>query len=840
VNVALGNVVLSITMPLAGVAETVTVEGAKNGFDRREVQTGATFDRQYLDTIPSTRDPWGILQRAPGVVLDTVLVGGETTGHQVGFVGKGSPPGQNSYNLDGVGVSLGGVAPMLFDFDSLDMIEVATGGSSLALPSPGVTVNLVTKRGTNELRGSARALYTGGAGSDYGVETGGPLVKDRVWLWAAFARNDYVGQDFENFVGEPLHSQDHLEHWNAKLNGQPVPANSLTLSYTHFHRTFPGWQTGRDQDADSTLTNFHPGQSYRVEDSHVFSPNLFASGYVSYVPVESNDVPDGGLDQQVDVDNDGITRHSNVTRRIRDIKHQAGLNASAFFDTGKLRHEVRLGLGYNHVRLDFIRELPGDQLIGFIRFDEEGNDFSEAQITRRQNAKSNVNLYDVLVGDTIQFGELTVNAGVRYDYQQGQNLPSSVPTNPVFPELLPGVQYAGDTGYPVTWRSFQPRVSVTYGLDKGRTVLRGSYSRFTDQLDSVTVFAINPFPDITGLVYKWNDANGDGRVQSGEVDLSAEGYPIPIGVDPNDPGSVVPVNRISPDLKPPTTDEFTLGAEREIAPGFSGSLTYTHRNRRRLEAAPLVGTTLDSWQYLGNATGTVVDGGFALSFDEPYYGLIHCPDPCAGTVLENRVDAHETYDGIELALAKSFGHGWMARLTFNYGDQRQHIGPGAILNPNNEVPGTNVSGPLPVSRWQINLSGTFPLPFGIAGGLNVLAREGFPAVYFVAVNTFRDGGAFYSSPVQIGDPTRYRTPKVFVADLQLEKTIRLGSRIAIVPTLACFNLFNQRTILGRGGYVGTYEDFEGSEKTFFPQEGFNTPYDVLRSRVVRGGVRIAF
>ena len=75
-----------------------------------------------------------------------------------------------------------------------------------------------------------------------------------------------------------------------------------------------------------------------------------------------------------------------------------------------------------------------------------------------------MNYYDTYLGDTIQTGNLTVNVGLRFDYQQGKNLPSSVSANPVFPDLLPAVQYAGDSGYPITWRLIQPRVGATYAL----------------------------------------------------------------------------------------------------------------------------------------------------------------------------------------------------------------------------------------------------------------------------------------------------------------------------------------------------------------------------------------
>jgi len=841
VTVALGNVVLSVPLLIAGVKEGVTVEGGAPGLDSREVQTGATFGRRELDSIPTTRDPWGLLQQVPGVLLVNVNTGGSPGSQQVPFVGKGSPGGQNSYNLDGAAISIGGVSPMFFDFDSLDTIEVTTGGSDLSLASPGVALNLVTRRGTNELRASARGYYTGGAGWDYGVEAGGPLWRDRVWLWGAFAHNDYLGHPFFNFAGEPLENRERLEHWNAKLDARPVPANSLTFAYTHFERTVLGWATGPDKSPESSLTNVHPGQSYRVGDSHVFSARLFGSAYFTYVPASSTDLPVGGLDEQSDLDASGIWQHSLLTRRIRDDKHQTGLNLSTFFDTGVLRHEVKLGLGYWHVRFDQIREWPGDELVGLARALDAGPDETGVvSITRRQNAKSEVDLYDVYAGDTIQAGRLTVSVGGRFDFQQGRNFASTVPANPVFPDLLPAVAYPGDAGYSMTWRTFQPRVSAAYSLSEGRTLLRASYSRFADQMDSTTVFATNHFPDITGLNYRWTDANGDGRVQSGEVDTSEHGNLGAFGVDPKDPGSIVPVDQISPDLRPPTTDEFIVGIERQFSPGLSGSLAYTHRTRRRLTFSPLVGTTRESWQYFGQATGTATDGSFALSFDEPFYGLIDCPDPCSGVVLENRPDASETYDGVELQVMKSFSSGWMARVSFAWNDARQQIGPGAISDPNNETPGTNASGPTLNggqinARWQFNVSAAFPLPWGIAGGVNLFGREGFPAVYSVFVATGPEDSVYHESLLQIGPATRFRTPNVFTADLQLSRTLRLGG-VDITPTFDCFNLFNSRTILGRGGIVGSYDSSAGFEQL----DGFNTPYDILAPRVYRGGVRISF
>ena len=125
VSVALDDVVLSLVMPLAGVEETLTVTGGVPGLDNREIETGATYGRKELESIPTTRDPWAVLRQVPGVLVNDMNVG-SVSQSQPGVTGKGAPPEQTSYNLDGVAISLGGVSPLFFDFDALSNVEVTT------------------------------------------------------------------------------------------------------------------------------------------------------------------------------------------------------------------------------------------------------------------------------------------------------------------------------------------------------------------------------------------------------------------------------------------------------------------------------------------------------------------------------------------------------------------------------------------------------------------------------------------------------------------------------------------------------------------------------------------
>ena len=229
--------------------------------------------------------------------------------------------------------------------------------------------------------------------------------------------------------------------------------------------------------------------------------------------------------------------------------------------------------------------------------------------------------------------------------------------------------------------------------------------------------------------------------------------------------------------------------------------------------APLIGTTRASYQYIGNATGTVVtDDGFVLDFSEPYYGLTQCPDPCVGIVLQNRPDASETYSGLELQMIKSL----LARLDARGSASLTTTGSSTSARGQSSIRTTRCpartrtgrSSTVANSGAEAEAASLMPpgsstsaaaveLPLGIQAGLNLFGRQGFPTPYFVEAVT---NDKTDSQPqLQIGQATNYRTPNVYVLDLQLAKIFLIESRVAVSPVVACFNVLNSRTVLARDG-----------------------------------------
>ena len=209
---------------VSAIQETVTVTGQSPIVDTKETGTKQTFTLELLQSIPSARDPWVMLQQTAGIAMDRENIGGNMSGQQSNYVSRGGNPTNNKWSLDGVDItdmSATGASPSYYDFDAFEEMTINTGGVDVTQQTGGVGINLVTKSGTDKFRGSSRFYVTDqkvesnnitdtmrqqGASSgnpiqnikDYGIELGGPIKKGRAWIWGSIGKQT-VGVGVLNF-----------------------------------------------------------------------------------------------------------------------------------------------------------------------------------------------------------------------------------------------------------------------------------------------------------------------------------------------------------------------------------------------------------------------------------------------------------------------------------------------------------------------------------------------------------------------------------------------------------------------------------------------------------------
>ena len=103
VPVGAGTVVpLTVTLTVGNVATSVEVKAETPVLETKKVAVQTNISLDELQGIPTSRDPWVILQTVPGVIVDRVNVGGAESGQQSNFQAKGARGGDNTWNMDGV------------------------------------------------------------------------------------------------------------------------------------------------------------------------------------------------------------------------------------------------------------------------------------------------------------------------------------------------------------------------------------------------------------------------------------------------------------------------------------------------------------------------------------------------------------------------------------------------------------------------------------------------------------------------------------------------------------------------------------------------------------------
>ena len=852
------------------ITETITVTTESPLLDANNLHQGTNISALDLDQIPTARDPWSLLSQAPAVVIDRINVGGNESGQQSNFLGAGSQGIDNTFAVDGMiltDMAATGASLTYYDFGAFEEVQFTIGSSDVSIATSGVTINQVTKQGGNKWSGSARYLRTDGdwqenaqvletgdtanqidVVEEYGAEIGGPLWKDKLWIWASYGESD-IG----NIVVGGQLDRTLLEDLNTKVNFQANPSNSGVLHYWTNDKLKSGRGAGPQRSPETTHNQITPADIWKFEDTHIFGSNFFVTGLWSTNDGIFNAAPQGGRDADVFYDADGILHGSYWDFAQHGVVDQWRLDANYFFNTGSsTSHELKFGGGFREQANDSGTVWPGNKLVYSCEFfgcdTTDNNTF--VQFWRNKSLAASSTYDSAWVQDTIKQDRWTVNVGVRYDVQKVDNLASSSPANPEVPGLLPDLTFPGNDAGGFEWDTIVPRVGVTYALgEERRSLLRGSFSQYAQQLGHSQAQRTNPVGYAYAAFY-FTDANQNLVLDPDEE--SSLYYYYYYNFDPDDPLALSTPNVTDPNLDPAITDEFTLGFEHGFTPNLVASVRLTLRNTSDLHEAQLlvedeggnVRTVQSSdWELVEPACPDgcpLPDGSTASNI--PVYNLRDGISSTGGRFLTNG-DRESDYTGLTLSVTKRLSNRWQLRGHFTWNDWDWKVGPGflnsdptdttvdnndqAVQDGNEQFAersaGSGDKGDIWAgSSWTFSVNSLYQVapdkPWGFNLGGSLTGREGFVSPPYATVPGF-------GRRVQVAAFDRFRNDDIIMLDARIDKDFDIGES-SVTVGIDVFNLLNEDYVLQRQRNVNA-----GTA---------NQVREVLSPRVFRLGIKFHF
>ena len=840
------HVEMALQLKVAPVTETVTVSGQSPVVDPRATGTSTNFTANELTTIPTSRDPFALMRAVPGVIVDRVNIAGNETGQQSNFVSKGTRPADAVWTMDGVNITdmaATGASPTYFNYDNFEEVHVSTAGQRITQPTGGVGVNLIVKRGTNRWQGGVRGYFTNdaleasnvpveliSAGvtprtadhneqiSDYGYEVGGPILRDRAWVYHSYSTQDVrLRRRAGQFLDRTL-----LKNPNVKVNWQANSRAMVSFLFFDGSKVKDGRSPGVSGILfDAPTATWHQDNAYADNPLHglwkggtdvTLRRNLFLSAKYAYYNTGFILDPDGGMN--LPAGRSFVTAQSFGSLNRQEFQRPqktANADLTRFFPALGGTHDLAFGFGYRTVDARSLNQWPGN---GILAVEFSPTDL-RAQVFRMGGGGDRTNYVDLYVGDTYSRGRATVEAGVRYDVQWGESLPSATDGNAAFPDLVPGIRFDGYRT-PFTWKDVSPRAGITFALDSSRkTLARASISRHAGQMSIGNAGFRNPTAASGFAFYRWADENGDHLAQAAEV-LTDQFLSAGNGFNPADPTAVRSPNVFASDLRAPRTTGVVAGIDRELAPGVAlhAAYSYTRTTGVLGVSTPRVGVTRDDYLPGPTLTGALPDNRvYAISTFIPSPARVAAGGN--GFVLDNWDGFSTSYHGVEMGFTNRLANRWMARATLAYNDSRAHYTEDARRNATGNPTGS-VAVPLrdggqfaPQSggsgagtiymnaKWQLNASALYQAPFGVEVSASLVGRQGYPFLPYRSQSLGADTGVQVLVAPEV-DTFRY--PALWNADMRVARTFSAGRvRLRLIGDV--FNIMNANTALVRNNNI---------------------------------------
>ena len=811
------------------------------------------FRADEIRARPRPSDPSSLVRDVPGVLLDRVDIGGSETAQQSLLISRGDAGAGATWTLDGIDITdpaAPGFVALFPDASIAESVEVATHTGDVRVRTPGVQVSIALPQPLERWTGRASAAGSLAqsdnlpetlagrpffrsrtrAAREIAADVGGPVRRDRLWLWGGAARRSLEQDVF-------------TEHEDRISTTSFLGKARLRVGRSHVSLLALRGEKVQDQ-RDATLTAAPEARWRQSGPAHLLaleargtSRGFALTGRVSALRSGFRLEPRGGTGEATFEDFRGVVQRSYLALETTRPRDEAALTASTSRRFGGFDHRLAAGAGYARSRVSTHAGWPGNEVLGLERRSVFFRAFGLTGFaipTRDQDGRSVHDRAFAHVQDEARRGALTVTGGLRIERLAGRNLASAVAANPEFPDLLPAVTYGGGPSR-FRWMDVLPRIGASWSLSE-RSSVGISYAAFAAALGTNEVGFDDPLGrEVASLTYYWLDGNGDQTVQAGELDL-VRGRVGAAGLDPGDPGTATSPHVIDSALRSPRTHALAAAA-RHTSGAWTGGVHVSWRRLVRPLWRPLRNLTLGDYVIRGAATGELRGEPYSVGYYAPASASRIVPG--SGRVLANREGHHQ-----DAITAEAVASGRWTRVRFEawaaFTDWREYFtdreravqDPTPIESDPLRDGGAVAARPGGLGRGDVVANARFTagalarvsLPLRLDATAVVHAREGFPIPYFEVADTgdpTGGGKAVLVSPRM----DAFRLPALVLVDARLSREVRVA-RGTVTAFVDAFNLLNSTATL------------QVARDVELP--ALDRPREIVRPRLVRGGLSVRF
>ena len=611
---------LDIILRVAALSETITVTSELPIVSVTSSAVGQLVDTARIERLPlNGRQFANLAATVPGVGLGFHSDQTKSTQYSPQISGGN---GRNvSYVVDGGDNNddtVGGLL-QLFPLEAIQEFNVLTQRFDAEYGRGGAVLNVVTKSGTNQLRGSWFTLLRDrGLNSrtfserinrldkqdyrryQFGGSVGGPIIQDRAHFFAAYERTQQDTRQVVNTLGL-FPAEDGVfdipfreDLFTAKVTASPRSTHYVALRYARDGNSQPAGAGLRAAPSSwaTTLNTYHSVNLNHNWVAGGSSLNEFVFQFSDFVNV----VPATDTGPHVRFPN-GVTAGTSplapqgTEQRKWQFRDDFSWTKTGF---GGLGHVLKAGVNIVHEPHLFVSVGQGTSGIYMMGANAvNGPVVSILVIGGNTDLNIPIDTYALFAQDDWRVdSRLTLNLGVRWDYVSG--IPFSQDRNANFQVLQAAGQAGRFTGTVLDdfgqqtrgdKDNVQPRVGFVYDVHgTGREVVRGGWGLYTEfgYTNSNVLTAAIDASGGSGPVFSATNPAGIRRPDGTFFQVTD---PLSIiaaqnQVNPNIPSLAGEV--VSPRLEQPYTMQANLGWAREIDPATSVSVDYVRVDGRDL------------------------------------------------------------------------------------------------------------------------------------------------------------------------------------------------------------------------------------------------------------------